>query len=61
VTTDLDQLLAERACARLIAEFVRHLDLGTPADVAELCTADGVWEWPGGDRRVAGPTPRAPG
>jgi hypothetical protein len=54
VTTDLDQLLAERACARLIAEFVRRLDLGTPSDVAELWTEDGVWEWPGGDRRIAG-------
>jgi hypothetical protein len=52
--TDLDQLLAERACARLIAGFVRHLDVGAPSDVATLFTEDGVWEWPGGDRRIAG-------
>ncbi|MBC3988244.1 nuclear transport factor 2 family protein [Streptomyces sp. AC563] len=50
----LDRLLAERACERLIAAFVRELDLGHPAAVADLCTADGVWEWPGGDRGVEG-------
>jgi hypothetical protein len=50
----IEDLLAERACARLIAEFVRHLDLDTPSDVAALFTEDGVWEWPGGDRRIAG-------
>jgi hypothetical protein len=34
----IEDLLAERACARLIAEFVRHLDLDTPSDVAALFT-----------------------
>ncbi len=48
----LDRLLAERACERLIAAFVRELDLGDPAAVADLFTADGIWEWPGGDRGV---------
>lgn len=54
---DLDpvsRLLAERACERLIIEFVRRLDLGEPGSVADLFTPDGVWEWPGGDRRIEG-------
>ena len=50
----LERLLAERACERLLLEFVRRLDLGDPADVATLFTADGVWEWPAGRRRVEG-------
>lgn len=50
----LDVVLAERACERLIVEFVRRLDLGVPGDVAELFTEDGVWQWPDGDRRVQG-------
>ncbi|WP_405164601.1 nuclear transport factor 2 family protein [Nocardia sp. NBC_01499] len=47
-------MIAERACERLIIEFVRRLDLGDPSSVAELFTPDGVWEWPAGDRRVQG-------
>lgn len=50
----LDRLLAERACERLIIDFVRRLDLGEPGSVGELFTPDGVWEWPAGDRRVTG-------
>ncbi|WP_406135061.1 nuclear transport factor 2 family protein [Streptomyces sp. NBC_01089] len=50
----LDRLLAERACERLITEFVRRLDLGEPGGVAELFTVDGVWEWAEGDRRIQG-------
>ncbi|MGQ4729078.1 MULTISPECIES: nuclear transport factor 2 family protein [Streptomyces] len=48
------RLIAERACERLIVEFVRTLDLGEPGDVAELFTPDGVWEWAEGDRRIEG-------
>ena len=48
------RLLAERACERLLLDFVRRLDLGVPAEVAELFTEDGVWEWPAGGRRVQG-------
>ena len=48
------ELLAERACERLLLEFVRRLDLGVPAEVASLFTEDGVWEWPAGGRRVQG-------
>ncbi|MFJ6615365.1 nuclear transport factor 2 family protein [Streptomyces sp. NPDC091289] len=50
----LDRLIAERACERLVVEFVRTLDLGEPGDVAELFTPDGVWEWAEGDRRIEG-------
>ncbi|GGT04711.1 hypothetical protein GCM10010271_03280 [Streptomyces kurssanovii] len=49
-----DRLLAERACERLIMEFVHKLDLGDPGEVAELFTEDGVWEWAVGDRRIQG-------
>ncbi|WP_405454350.1 nuclear transport factor 2 family protein [Streptomyces achromogenes] len=50
----LERLLAERACERLILGFVHRLDLGEPADVAELFTEDGMWEWPADKRRVEG-------
>ena len=50
----LQQLLAERACERLIIDFVHRLDLGDPASVADLFTADGIWEWPHGHRRIEG-------
>ncbi|CAK7285065.1 nuclear transport factor 2 family protein [Streptomyces misionensis] len=52
----VQRLLAERACERLIVDFVHRLDLGEPASVAELFTEDGSWEWPppGDGRRVRG-------
>lgn len=50
----MDRLLAERACERLIIEFVHRLDLGDPGEVAELFVDDGVWEWAEGDRRIQG-------
>ncbi|MGW2960072.1 nuclear transport factor 2 family protein [Streptomyces sp. NPDC001220] len=52
----LERLLAERACERLVVDFVRRLDLGEPSSVAELFTEDGWWEWPppGDGRRVVG-------
>ncbi|QHC23076.1 nuclear transport factor 2 family protein [Streptomyces sp. GS7] len=50
----LVRLIAERACERLIIEFVHRLDLGEPSSVADLFTADGLWEWPYGDRRITG-------
>lgn len=50
----VSRLLAERACERLIIDFVHRLDLGEPGSVAELFTPDGVWEWPDGDRVVEG-------
>jgi hypothetical protein len=50
----LQRLLAERACERVVLDYVRRLDLGEPSSVAELFTEDGSWEWPDGDRLVAG-------
>ncbi|MFC8694450.1 nuclear transport factor 2 family protein [Streptomyces parvus] len=50
----LERVIAERACERLVVEFVRRLDLGEPGDVAELFTPDGLWEWAEGDRRIEG-------
>ncbi|MFI5554844.1 nuclear transport factor 2 family protein [Streptomyces sp. NPDC051738] len=50
----LDRLLAERACERVIIDFVHRLDLGEPASVAELFTEDGSWAWPEGERLVKG-------
>ncbi|MFD4697245.1 nuclear transport factor 2 family protein [Streptomyces niveus] len=49
-----DRLIAERACERLIVEFVHKLDLGDPGDVADLFTDAGFWEWAEGDRRIQG-------
>ncbi|MEU6771508.1 nuclear transport factor 2 family protein [Streptomyces sp. NPDC046759] len=52
----LERLLAERACERVIVDFVHRLDLGEPASVRELFTEDGTWEWPppGDGRRIRG-------
>ncbi|MDO0915344.1 nuclear transport factor 2 family protein [Streptomyces sp. DT2A-34] len=50
----LEHLLAERACERIVVDFVHRLDLGEPASVAELFTEDGTWEWPAGERLVEG-------
>ncbi|MFF1544303.1 nuclear transport factor 2 family protein [Streptomyces sp. NPDC058291] len=50
----VDRLLAERACERLVVDFVHRLDLGEPPTVAELFTEDGSWAWPAGDRLVEG-------
>ncbi|MFJ1970998.1 nuclear transport factor 2 family protein [Streptomyces sp. NPDC087903] len=50
----LDRLLAERACERLVLDFVHRLDLGEPSSVAELFTEDGSWAWPEGERLVEG-------
>jgi SnoaL-like protein len=54
VLDPLARLLAERACERLLVEFIRRLDLGDPSEVAALFTEDDVWEWPAGGRRVQG-------
>lgn len=54
IITPVERMLAERACERIIVEFIHRLDLGEPGSVAELFTDDGVWHWPSGDRRVEG-------
>jgi len=54
ITTPIDRMLAERACERIIVDFIHRLDLGEPGSVAELFTPDGIWQWPHGDRRIEG-------
>jgi hypothetical protein len=54
VVDALKRLLAEHECQRLLVEFIRRLDLGDPGSVAELFTAEGVWEWPAGSRLIRG-------
>ncbi|WP_405728969.1 nuclear transport factor 2 family protein [Streptomyces sp. NBC_01537] len=54
ITDPLEQLLAERACERLLVEFLRRLDLGDPSSVADLFTPHAFWHWPDGDRRIEG-------
>lgn len=41
---DLERLLAERACERLIVEYCRLVDFGNAAKIADLFTEDGRWE-----------------
>ncbi|MGW0578048.1 nuclear transport factor 2 family protein [Streptomyces sp. NPDC002920] len=50
----IEQLLAERACQRLLLDLVRRLDLGGPGSAADLFTEDATWAWPEGDRLVKG-------
>lgn len=40
---DLDRLLAEHACERLIYSYARYVDSGEAGQVADLFTEDGVW------------------
>ncbi|MEK2488280.1 nuclear transport factor 2 family protein [Kitasatospora purpeofusca] len=54
IIAPIDRMLAERACERIIVDFIHRLDLGEPSSVAELFTPDGVWHWPHGDRRIEG-------
>ncbi|BBC30440.1 uncharacterized protein SGFS_017340 [Streptomyces graminofaciens] len=54
VMPPVERMLAERACERIIVDFIHRLDLGEPSSVAELFTPDGVWHWPFGDRRIEG-------
>ena len=42
--TEAEQLLIERACERLITAYSHLIDGGEAARVADLFTADGVWE-----------------
>jgi hypothetical protein len=41
---DLERVLAERACERLIVDYCRLVDFGNAAGIADLFTEDGVWE-----------------
>ncbi len=41
---DLERLFIERTCERLIIAYSHFIDFGEAARVAELFTADGVWQ-----------------
>ena len=38
------RLLAERACERLMTDYTRFVDFGEAGRIADLFTADGIWE-----------------
>lgn len=40
---DLNRLLAERQCERLIVEYCRLVDFGRAAEIADLFCEDGEW------------------
>ena len=40
---DLQRLLDERSCERLIVEYTHLVDFGNAPGIAELFTRDGVW------------------
>ncbi|MPY93757.1 MAG: nuclear transport factor 2 family protein [Acidimicrobiia bacterium] len=41
---ELERLLAERACERLIVDYCRFVDFGEASRIAELFTENGTWE-----------------
>lgn len=43
---DLQRMAAERSCEALIARYAHVIDDGHASQVADLFTADGVWESP---------------
>ena len=43
---DLERLLIERACERLVTQYCHFVDHGEAARVAELFSEDGVWASP---------------
>ena len=44
---DLQRLLIERECERLVTLYCHHVDHGEAAKVADLFSNDGVWAGPG--------------
>jgi hypothetical protein len=50
--TELEVLLIENACAKLVAHYTHRVDFGEAERVAELFAEDGVWEV--GDARFEG-------
>jgi ketosteroid isomerase-like protein len=43
---DLERLLIERECERLVTAYCHYVDHGEAARVADLFTEDGVWKSP---------------
>ena len=44
---DLQRLLIERECERLVTLYCHHVDHGEAAKIADLFSQDGVWAGPG--------------
>jgi len=44
---DLQRLLIERECERLVTLYCHHVDHGEAAKIADLFSEDGVWAAPG--------------
>jgi hypothetical protein len=44
---DLQRLLIERECERLVTRYCHHVDHGEAAKIADLFSEDGVWAAPG--------------
>jgi hypothetical protein len=40
---ELERIVVERACERLIVEYCRRVDYGEAAGIADLFTPDGTW------------------
>jgi uncharacterized protein (TIGR02246 family) len=43
---DLQRLLIERACSRLVTQYCHFVDHGEASRIADLFTVDGVWTSP---------------
>ncbi len=43
---DIEQMLVERECARLVTRYCHFVDHGEASKIAELFTDDGVWASP---------------
>lgn len=44
--SDLEKMLIERACERLVQQYCHFVDHGQASRIAELFTADGIWTSP---------------
>ncbi|MEC7827038.1 MAG: nuclear transport factor 2 family protein [Actinomycetota bacterium] len=44
---DLQELVDEKACEKLIAEYCHLVDFGNASAIADLFTVDGYWSGPG--------------
>lgn len=44
---DIDRLLIERECERLVVAYTHLVDFGEATNVADLFTEDGTWSAPG--------------
>ncbi|WP_417515131.1 nuclear transport factor 2 family protein [Minwuia sp.] len=46
ILTDVDRMLIERACDRLVQQYCHFVDRGEAVRIADLFTEDGVWTSP---------------